>query len=357
MSEQQKGKRLFGRLFKGNAAEPLSQDESPKDATSSVRGSLPAAEEAATTAPQKQSWFQRLRSGLGKTSSKLTSGITDLFSKRKLDAETIDDLEDLLIQSDLGLETTSKITAAIGKGRFEKGISADEVREILASEVERVLAPVAKPLVIDASHKPHVIMMVGVNGTGKTTTIGKLATRLKAEGKSVVLAAGDTFRAAAIDQLKVWGERTGCPVVAREVGGDSSGLAFDALKQAQASGADVLLLDTAGRLQNKQVLMEELEKVTRVLKKIDQAAPHDVVLVLDATTGQNALQQVEVFRDRAGVTGLVMTKLDGTARGGILVAIAAKFGLPVHAIGIGEGADDLQPFSAADFAHAIAGLS
>lgn len=357
MSEQQKGKRLFGRLFKGNAAEPLSQDESPKDATSSLRGSLPAAEETATTAPQKQSWFQRLRSGLGKTSSKLTSGITDLFSKRKLDAETIDDLEDLLIQSDLGLEITSKITAAIGKGRFEKGISADEVREILASEVERVLAPVAKPLVIDASHKPHVIMMVGVNGTGKTTTIGKLATRLKAEGKSVVLAAGDTFRAAAIDQLKVWGERTGCPVVAREVGGDSSGLAFDALKQAQASGADVLLLDTAGRLQNKQVLMEELEKVTRVLKKIDQAAPHDVVLVLDATTGQNALQQVEVFRDRAGVTGLVMTKLDGTARGGILVAIAAKFGLPVHAIGIGEGADDLQPFSAADFAHAIAGLS
>lgn len=357
MSEQQKGKRLFGRLFKGNAAEPLSQDESPKDATSSLRGFLPAAEETATAAPQKQSWFQRLRSGLGKTSSKLTSGITDLFSKRKLDAETIDDLEDLLIQSDLGLEITSKITAAIGKGRFEKGISADEVREILASEVERVLAPVAKPLVIDASHKPHVIMMVGVNGTGKTTTIGKLATRLKAEGKSVVLAAGDTFRAAAIDQLKVWGERTGCPVVAREVGGDSSGLAFDALKQAQASGADVLLLDTAGRLQNKQVLMEELEKVTRVLKKIDQAAPHDVVLVLDATTGQNALQQVEVFRDRAGVTGLVMTKLDGTARGGILVAIAAKFGLPVHAIGVGEGADDLQPFSAADFAHAIAGLS
>ena len=229
------------------------------------------------------------------------------------------------------------------------------LRGILANEVERVLTPVAKPLVVDPSHKPHVIMMVGVNGTGKTTTIGKLAQKFRAEGKLVVLAAGDTFRAAAIDQLKVWGERTGCPVVARQVGEDASGLAFDALKQAQATGADVLLLDTAGRLQNKQVLMEELEKVIRVLKKLDSTAPHDVILVLDATTGQNALQQVEVFRDRAGVTGLVMTKLDGTARGGILVAIADKFRLPVHAIGVGEGADDLQPFQASEFALAIAG--
>ena len=352
MSEpKEKSKGLFGRLFKGGSSTSTSTDEQQPDADISDPADAPAP----APAPLKQSWFQRLKSGLGKTSSKLTTGITDLFSKRKLDAETIDDLEDLLIQSDLGLETTGRITAAIGKGRFEKGISAEEVRGVLADEVERVLAPVAKPLVIHPSHKPHVIMMVGVNGTGKTTTIGKLATKFKAEGKSVVLAAGDTFRAAAIDQLKVWGERAGCPVVAREVGGDSSGLAFDALKQAQASGADVLLLDTAGRLQNKQVLMEELEKVTRVLKKLDPSAPHDVVLVLDATTGQNALQQVEVFRHRAGVTGLVMTKLDGTARGGILVAIAAKFGLPVHAIGIGESADDLQPFSAQDFAHAIAG--
>jgi fused signal recognition particle receptor len=347
---KEKSKGIFGRLFKG--ASHSSSEEEEKAAIAEA----PAIDDVAKPEPAKQSWFQRLKSGLGKTSSKLTSGITDLFSKRKLDAGTLDDLEDLLIQSDLGLETTSRITAAIGKGRFEKGISGEEVRSILAAEVERVLTPVAKPLAVDPAHKPHVIMMVGVNGTGKTTTIGKLATKFKAEGKSVVLAAGDTFRAAAIDQLKVWGKRAGCPVVAREVGGDSSGLAFDALRQAQVAGADVLLLDTAGRLQNKQVLMEELEKVTRVLKKVDPSAPHDVILVLDATTGQNALQQVEVFRDRAGVTGLIMTKLDGTARGGILVAIAAKFGLPLHAIGVGETAEDLQPFSAADFAHAIAGI-
>lgn len=339
---REKGKGLFGRLLGGSQPSP------DKDAKPETR--------AAATAPQTQGWFQRLKSGLGKTSSKLSSGITDLISKRKLDAATLDDLEDLLIQSDLGIATTGRITDAIAKGRFEKGISAGDVRAVLATEVERVLAPVARPLVIDPQKKPHVIMMVGVNGTGKTTTIGKLAAKFKAEGKSVVLAAGDTFRAAAIDQLKVWGERTGCPVVARNVGEDASGLAYDALKQAQVTGADVLLLDTAGRLQNKQVLMEELEKVIRVLKKLDPSSPHDVILVLDATTGQNALQQVEVFRERAGVTGLVMTKLDGTARGGILVAIAEKFGLPIHAVGVGEGADDLQSFAASDFAHAIAGV-
>jgi len=380
---KEKGRGLFGRFFRGGSepakepeakpVEDAAQKAAPEVSTPEPPAAVPeppAPEPAPPAAvapiapvpepvkpePVKQSWLQRLKSGLGKTSSKLTSGITDLFAKRKLDANTIDDLEDLLIQSDLGLETTTRITNAIGKGRFEKGISADEVRAILAAEVERVLMPVAKPLVINSSHKPHVVMMVGVNGTGKTTTIGKLANKYKAEGKSVVLAAGDTFRAAAIDQLKVWGERAGVPVVARAVGGDSAGLAYDALKQAQETGADVLLLDTAGRLQNKQALMEELEKVTRVLKKLDPAAPQDVVLVLDATTGQNALSQVEVFRDRAGVTGLIMTKLDGTARGGILVAIAAKFGLPVHAIGVGEGADDLQAFSAADFARAIAGI-
>lgn len=309
---------------------------------------------ASAAPPPKKGWFQRLKDGLSKTSSKLSDGITGLFTKRKLDGATLDDLEDLLIQADLGVETAQRITEAISKGRYEKGISADEVRAILSSEVEKVLSPVAKPLVIDAAHKPHVVLVVGVNGTGKTTTIGKLAAQLAREGKSVMMAAGDTFRAAAIDQLKVWGERTKSKVIARDVGADSSGLAFDALKEAQAAGADVLLIDTAGRLQNKAALMDELEKVVRVIKKIDATAPHDVLLVLDATTGQNAMSQVEVFRERAGVTGLIMTKLDGTARGGILVAIAAKHGLPVHAIGIGEGIDDMQPFAAKDFAEAIA---
>ena len=390
MSEPEpKRKGLFGRLFGGKAqppeapaepaepqsgaverAEPLDADagaasrdaipppavadaEPPEHVSEQI---APSPTPAESSQPQpKSTWFQRLKAGLGKTSSKLTDGITGLFTKRKLDASTLEELEDLLIQSDLGIAMASRITDAIGKGRFEKGISPDEVRAILATEVEKVLAPIAKPLTVDGAHKPHVIMMVGVNGTGKTTTIGKLAAKFKTEGKSVMMAAGDTFRAAAIDQLKVWGERTGTPVVASAVGADSSGLAFEALKRAQAANADVLLLDTAGRLQNKQALMEELEKMTRVLKKIDPSAPHDVVLVLDATTGQNALQQVDVFGKRAGVTGLVMTKLDGTARGGILVAIGEKFKLPVHAVGVGEGVDDLQPFAAADFARAIAG--
>ncbi|MBR2535033.1 MAG: signal recognition particle-docking protein FtsY [Hyphomicrobium sp.] len=339
---------------------PVAVEEiATSDAVAAVEAAVPevpAIPEVRSTpvVEPKLGWFQKLKAGLGKTSAKLSDGITGIFTKRKLDAATLDDLEDLLIQSDIGLPTATRITAAISKGRFEKGISADDVRTILSEEVERVLSPVAKPLSVTGSHKPHVIMMVGVNGTGKTTTIGKLAAKLKCDGKVVVLAAGDTFRAAAIDQLKVWGQRTSSPVVARAVGSDSSGLAFDALKEAQNTGADVLLLDTAGRLQNKQALMEELEKVIRVLKKLDSTAPHDVVLVLDATTGQNALGQVEAFREKAGVTGLVMTKLDGTARGGILVAIAEKFALPVHAIGVGEGIDDLLPFEAKDFARAIA---
>jgi fused signal recognition particle receptor len=304
--------------------------------------------------PEKKGRFQRLKDGLSKTSSKLSEGITGLFTKRRLDATTIDDLEDLLIQADLGLDTATRITEAIQKGRYEKGISPDEVRAILAREVEAVLKPVARPLVVDPARKPHVVLVVGVNGTGKTTTIGKLSQQLQAQGRSVMMAAGDTFRAAAIDQLKVWGDRTGVPVVARKVGSDSSGLAFEALEAAKAEGRDVLLIDTAGRLQNKQALMDELEKMIRVIRKLDPTAPHDVLLVLDATTGQNALSQVEVFREKAGVTGLVMTKLDGTARGGILVAISAKHKLPVHAIGVGEGVDDLQPFDAGEFARAIA---
>ena len=302
----------------------------------------------------KVGWFGRLKAGLAKTSTKLTDGITGLFTKKKLDAATLDDLEDLLLQADLGVETSTRITDALRSGRFAKGISPDDVRGVLAEEVERVLKPVALPLVVDPSRKPHVILVVGVNGTGKTTTIGKLASKFRAEGHRVMLAAGDTFRAAAVEQLKVWGERTGAPVIARATGADSSGLAFDALKEARDGGYDVLLLDTAGRLQNKAALMDELEKVLRVLRKIDSSAPHDVLLVLDATTGQNAVSQVDVFRERAGVTGLVMTKLDGTARGGILVAISAKHKLPVHAVGVGEGIDDLQPFDAGEFARAIA---
>ena len=333
--------------------DPAGMDDGAMTETAPDRGQAAAIPEP--EAGTSRSWFQRLKTGLTRTSSRLTEGITGLFTKRKLDGATLEDLEDLLIQADLGVETSGRIIERISKGRFEKGISADDVREILASEVEAVLAPVATPLVIGPDRQPHVILVVGVNGGGKTTTIGKLARRFKSEGRTVMLAAGDTFRAAAIDQLKVWGERTGCEVVSSNVGSDASGLAYEALQRAKQAGADVLIVDTAGRLQNKQALMEELEKVTRVLKKIDSSAPHDVLLVLDATTGQNALQQVEIFGKRAGVTGLVMTKLDGTARGGILVAIAAKYQLPVHAIGVGEGVEDLQPFKARDFANAIAG--
>lgn len=314
----------------------------------------PLPELSVPAAPEKKGWFGRLKDGLAKTSGRLSDGITGLFTKKKLDVATLDDLEDLLLQADLGVGTATRITDTLRSGRYQKGISAEDVRKVLAGEVERVLAPVARPLTIDRARKPHVILVVGVNGTGKTTTIGKLAAQYRRQGHKVMLAAGDTFRAAAVEQLKIWGERTGAPVIARSTGADSSGLAYDALKEATEGHYDVLLMDTAGRLQNKQALMDELEKVLRVLRKIDSTAPHDVLLVLDATTGQNALSQVEVFKERAGVTGIVMTKLDGTARGGILVAIAAKFGLPVHAIGVGEGIDDLQAFDAGEFARAIA---
>jgi fused signal recognition particle receptor len=334
------------------AAQPVALDALSDDGGPAAAEASPA--EAEPAPPKKVGWFQRLKAGLTKTSARLSQDIAGIFTKRKLDADTLQELEDLLIQADLGVETAMRITETLAKGRFNKEIEPDEVRAVLAAEVERVLQPVAEPLRVDATHRPHVILVVGVNGTGKTTTIGKLAHQLVQQGKSVTLAAGDTFRAAAIDQLKVWGERTGCEVVARNVGADSAGLAFDALARARESASDVLLIDTAGRLQNKQVLMDELEKVVRVLRKIDATAPHQVLLVLDATTGQNALNQVEVFKDKAGVTGLVMTKLDGTARGGILVAISAKFGLPVHAIGVGEGIDDLAAFDAGEFARAVA---
>jgi fused signal recognition particle receptor len=304
----------------------------------------------------KGGFWRRLTGGLKRTSSALGSAISDLVTKRKLDAETISDIKDVLVRADLGLDTADRIATELRYGRFDTAITPDEIKAAVAAEVEKVLAGVAQPLAIDPVIKAFVILVAGVNGSGKTTTIGKLASKYRAEGRKVMLAAGDTFRAAAIDQLKIWGERSGAEVIAREAGADAAGLVFDAVRAAKERGVDVLLIDTAGRLQNRSELMDELHKVVRVMKKVDASAPHAVLLVLDATVGQNALSQVEVFRKVVGVTGLVMTKLDGTARGGILVAIAAKFKVPVHFIGVGESVDDLAPFSAQDFARAIAGV-
>ncbi|MDH0614695.1 MULTISPECIES: signal recognition particle-docking protein FtsY [unclassified Agrobacterium] len=314
-------------------------------------------QEPAPAVPQvKLTWFQRLRAGLARTSSQLTTQISALFTKRKLDEDTLDELEDLLIQSDLGVETAMRITGALSSERYGKDVSGEDVARIMAGEITKVLKPVAKPLELDLSHKPHVILVVGVNGTGKTTTIGKLAAKLSGSGLKVMLAAGDTFRAAAIEQLKIWADRTGSQFIGTKLGADASGLAYDAYEQARAQKSDVLIIDTAGRLQNKTELMAELEKIVRVLGKLDPDAPHTVLQTLDATTGQNAMNQVEIFRNVAGVSGLIMTKLDGTARGGILVAIAAQHKLPVYFIGVGEGVDDLEPFEAEDFAKAIAGV-
>jgi fused signal recognition particle receptor len=300
-------------------------------------------------------WWRRLTGGLKRTSSSIGTALTDLVSKRRLDEATLEEIEDVLIRADLGMETAGRVAAAIGEGRYDQSISPEQVKAVLAAEVEKILEPLAKPLVIEGA-KPFVILVVGVNGSGKTTLIGKLSSKLAGERRKVVLAAGDTFRAAAIEQLKIWGRRAGAKVVAKEQGADSAGLAFEALTAAKTEGADVLIVDTAGRLQNRAELMEELHKIVRVLKKVDATAPHAVLLVLDATVGQNALSQVEAFGKIAGVTGLVMTKLDGTARGGILVAIAHRFALPIHFIGVGEGVDDLAPFGARDFARAIAGI-
>ncbi|MGB9186398.1 MAG: signal recognition particle-docking protein FtsY [Methylovirgula sp.] len=322
----------------------------------------PALPQAARSAPPeadavaKKSWWARLSQGLSRSSQSIGSGLAEIFTKRKLDAATLDDLEDMLIRADLGVAAATRIRDEVGKTRYDKDVDVETVKTILATEVERVLAPLAKPIEIEAAHKPFVILVVGVNGSGKTTTIGKLAAKFSREGRKVLLVAGDTFRAAAIEQLRIWGDALGAPVIAREAGGDAAGLAFDAIKSAQESGTDILIMDTAGRLQNKTELMAELEKIIRVMKKLDPEAPHAVLLVLDATVGQNAMSQVEIFGRIAGVTGLVMTKLDGTARGGILVAVAEKYNLPIHFIGVGETADDLQSFAAGDFARAIAGL-
>jgi fused signal recognition particle receptor len=308
-----------------------------------------------TTEPAGGSWWQRLSGGLKRSSGALGTALTDLVRKRRLDNAMLDEIEDALIRADLGTATAARISDTIGQGRFDKDISEDDLKAVVAEEVEKVLKPVAAELSI-AGAKPFVILVSGVNGSGKTTTIGKLAAKFSRDGKKVMLAAGDTFRAAAIEQLKIWGERVGAKVIAREQGSDAAGIAFDALTAAKTEGVDVLLIDTAGRLQNRAELMDELEKIIRVMKKVDSTAPHAVLLVLDATVGQNAMSQVEAFGKIAGVTGLVMTKLDGTARGGILVAIAEKFKLPIHFIGVGEGIDDLQPFTARDFSRAMVGL-
>jgi fused signal recognition particle receptor len=305
---------------------------------------------------EKRGWLQRLRAGLSRSSSKIGESITGLFTKRKLDKALLDELEEALIAADLGPATAAKLTAALSTERFGKDVTPEETRGIFAAEVTRILAPVAKTLGI-ADHKPHVVLVVGVNGSGKTTTIGKLAHQFRAAERKVVLAAGDTFRAAAVEQLKIWGERTGAAVIAGEAGADAAGLAYDALAKAKAEGADLLLIDTAGRLQNKSNLMAELTKIIKVLKKLDPSAPHDCLLVLDATTGQNAHSQVEVFKEICSVTGLVVTKLDGSAKGGVLVALAERFKLPVVAIGVGETADDLRPFEAEGFARSLMGLN
>jgi fused signal recognition particle receptor len=304
----------------------------------------------------KDGWLSRLRAGLDRSSVKLASDIGDLFTRRKLDDETLGKLEDLLIAADLGVTTAAKLTKSLAHSRFDRDVTADEVRAALAEEMAVLLEPVARPLTIDATAKPHVVLVCGVNGSGKTTTIAKLARCFKDEGRSVMLAAGDTFRAAAIEQLQMWGEQTGCTVIAKEQGADAAGLAFEAIEQARCQTADVLIIDSAGRLQNKTDLMAELQKMVRAIRKLDAAAPHDCLLVLDATVGQNAHNQVEVFRDMVAVSGLVLTKLDGSAKGGVVVALAERFGLPIHAVGVGETLDDMRPFEARAFARSLMGL-
>ena len=301
-------------------------------------------------------WHKKLIGGFKRTSERLTDNLTGLVTKSKLDIATLDDIEEALIASDLGPAMAARIRERLADSRYDRGIDEAGVREVVADEIAAVLVPVAKPIEIEAFPRPQVILVIGVNGSGKTTTIAKLAHLFLEQDYGVMLAAGDTFRAAAIGQLKVWADRLGVPIMAGAEGGDAAGIVFDAVKEATAKGIDVLIVDTAGRLQNKRELMDELAKVRRVLGRLNPASPHDVVLVLDATTGQNAMSQAEIFSQVAGVTGIIMTKLDGTARGGILVAIAEKFKLPVHAIGVGETIDDLQPFEAEGFARAIAGL-
>ena len=342
------------RLEKQRAEEEAALEETT---SAEAEAAEPEIEEPEKDEERKVGWFKRLTKGLARSSSALTENITSVFTKKKLDEDTLQELEDILIQADLGVETAMNITDSLASQRMGKDVTDEEVRQIMADEIQKVLEPVAEPLELDLDHQPHVILVVGVNGSGKTTTIGKISQKLYNAGFSTLLVAGDTFRAAAVEQLHIWGDRTQAPVMSRPNGSDAAGLAFDAYEESVKQKRDVMLMDTAGRLQNKKELMDELEKIIRVLKKQDENAPHTVLLTLDATTGQNALNQVEIFKDVAGVNGLVMTKLDGTARGGILVSISAKHKLPVYFIGVGEQVEDLEPFEADVFAKAIAGLS
>lgn len=310
-----------------------------------------------TEGEERRGWLGRLRAGMARSSARLTEGINTIFNRRRLDDAALIELEELLIASDMGTGIAAEVTEELRRTRFNQEVSPDEVRSALAEEVIRLVEPVMKPLRIDLARKPFVILVVGVNGSGKTTTIAKLARQYREAGHNVVLAAGDTFRAAGVEQLQIWGERVGCRVVTKPAGSDAAGLAYEAFEQARAEGSDILLIDTAGRLHNKANLMGELQKIVRVLKKVDPQAPHSVLLVLDATTGQNAHAQAEIFREMVGVTGIVMTKLDGTARGGVLVSLAEKYGIPILAIGVGETADDLRPFEARAYARSLVGLS
>jgi fused signal recognition particle receptor len=305
---------------------------------------------------EKQGWFARLKAGLSKTSSRISDGITQIFTHRKLDDLTLEQLEELLIESDMGVTVSARLVENFGKQKFEKGIDAMVVREYLAGEIATILEPVARPMAIDRNHKPFIMMMVGVNGNGKTTTIGKLAQQWKLQGLHVMLAAADTFRAAAVEQLQVWGGRSETTVVTGESNADPASVAYQAVERARQAGADILLIDTAGRLQNKSNLMAELKKIVSVIKKLDDTAPHAVLQVLDATTGQNAISQVEAFKELVQVSGLIVTKLDGTAKAGVVVALADKFRLPIHAIGVGEGIEDLRDFDAKDFSRNVLGI-
>ena len=303
------------------------------------------------------SWLKKLKSGLGKTSARVTASLGAVLGRKGIDAATLEEVEDALISADLGTAAAAKLAERMRRHKFEGEVNASTLAAALSDGITDILAPVALPLVPDAAHRPHVVLLVGVNGSGKTTTAGKLAQQWVQAGKKVTLAAGDTFRAAAIDQLKIWGDRTGTTVVAGTQGGDAAALAYQALEQARADGTDILIIDTAGRLQNRSELMDELSKIVRVIRKLDDTAPHDSVIVLDGTVGQNAISQVSAFREVADVSGLIVTKLDGSAKGGVVIALAEAFGLPVHAVGVGEGADDLQPFEARDFANALAGVA